>query len=110
MVRITFSVDYLLPLLLKLSEERLTSKQKSILCILKNNIIKKPVTQIVHNIAKELNCSLSAVWLNLNQLKRIQLVEYGSQKDKGKLVMLTPIGKYLARNIESCGLKAQEKK
>ncbi|MBI4016673.1 MAG: hypothetical protein HY363_03190 [Candidatus Aenigmarchaeota archaeon] len=110
MVLIAFSVDYLLPLLLRLSKERLTSKQKLILNILRQNTYKRPVTQIVAILAKELDCSLSAIWLNLNQLKRIQLVQYSSQNDKGKPVKLTPIGTWLARNMKPCGLKTQEER
>ncbi len=109
---IVFVSEKLFLTLLKFAQERLTAKQKAILNILVYNpvLAKKPVTQVVGILNKELNSSLSTIWLNLNQLKRIQLVDYGSFKSKGRPIKLTEIGKFLARNLnKSVGSKYGEK-
>ncbi len=53
--------------------ERLTRKQKYILAYLQHNE-HETATQLVKAISSELKCSQSAVWNNLNSLKRAGLV------------------------------------
>lgn len=54
-------------------KECLTQKQKHIISRLQKNELESP-TNLVESISKELNCSKSCVWNNLNSLKRAGLV------------------------------------
>ena len=85
--------------ILALACERLTKKQKFILLYLQNSWIRTNVSRLAPKLAKELSCSESAVWNNLSSLKRALLISYGSLQNKGADVMLTPIGKLIAENI-----------
>lgn len=84
--------------LLAIAQERLTQKQKLILNYLKNSYDKTNVTKLVPRLAKELNCSESAIWNNLNSLKKSLLICYGSLQNKGADVILTPVGKLISQN------------
>ena len=84
--------------LLAIAKERLTKKQKLILEYLKNGWIKTNVSRLAPKLAKELNCSESAVWNNLNSLKRAFLVSYGDLKNKGADVTLTKVGNLILEN------------
>ncbi len=60
--------------LLLILNECLTQKQKHIISHLQKNELESS-TQLVLTMAKELNCSKSCVWNNLNSLKRAGLIE-----------------------------------
>ena len=105
---VAFSSETVLLTLLKVAQQRLTSKQKLILNSLRFIKTKRSVTKVVPILARELNCSLSAIWFSLNQLKRSQLVEFSSANNKGLPVRLTPLGKWLARNLKN-GFEADKK-
>lgn len=98
---VIFSVSQIVLTLLRLAQERLTSKQIRILLILRGKITPQPVTRLVAVLSQALNCSASAVWLNMNQLKRIQLVDYGSSSNKGKPIRLTKVGRWLSQQLKS---------
>lgn len=72
--------------------ERLTKKQKYIILYLKDNK-NETATQLVKIISSELKCSQSAVWNNLNSLKRSGIVS----NDTG-LVQLTECAKAVKLN------------
>lgn len=97
---VIFADRELLQILLNFADIRLTSKQKMVLDALRNHTLKgKPVTQLVKILARKLESSESALWLNLSQLRQLQLVKFGDAQAKGKPVSLTPIGNWLARNV-----------
>ena len=84
------------------ARHRLTATQKKILHLLKNTELdRKPVTQIVRLLSQQLNSSASTIWLNLNQLKALTLVSYGGHRSKGIPLKLTPIGAWIAENINT---------
>ena len=93
---IVFSVQRIL---LNIAQEWLTRKQKLILQRLLNN--HQPATPVVHLLANELNCSVSAVWRSLSQLKRLELVEYGSYETKGEMLKLTAVGTLLMEMMKN---------
>ncbi len=99
---IAFSRDYqnLKLILLSLSKERLNRKQKKILHYLYNTKIIINVTNLVHKLSIELNCSKSALWNNLNSLKKYGLINYSSLHNKGLPVKLTSIGKIISKELE----------
>ena len=66
--------DSLFEALAKLARERLTKKQKQILGFLSENG-NLTSTALVRTLSKEMKCSRSAVWNNLNSLKHSGLVE-----------------------------------
>ena len=72
--------------------ERLTKKQKHIISYLRQNE-NETATQLVKAISSELKCSKSAVWNNLNSLKRSGIISC----DTG-LVQLTECAKAVKLN------------
>jgi len=70
-----------------------------LLCYIKDNYIKINVTKLVSKLSKELNCSESTIWNNLNPLKKISLVNYGSLQNKGIPVQLTKIGEIISKKL-----------
>ena len=85
--------------LLALARERLTKKQKLILAYIQKSWVKTNVSQLAPLLAKELNCSESAVWNNLTSLKRALLISYGSLQNKGAMVNLTAAGILIIDNV-----------
>jgi len=75
-------------LLAALAKERLTSKQKKILVHLLSSEAQN-VTRLVAELSSKLECSDSAVWNNLNSLKRSMLITFGDRNSKGAPVELT---------------------
>ena len=71
--------------------ERLTRKQKYIISYLKQNE-HETATQLVKIVSSHLKCSHSAVWNNLNSLKRAGLISHNS------LVHLTDCAKLVKIN------------
>ncbi|MBS3128733.1 HTH domain-containing protein [Candidatus Woesearchaeota archaeon] len=89
--------DELKEAILKICKERLTNKQKKILLYisqLEENLV---ITSLVERLSKEMNCSQSALWNNLNQLKRIGIIV----SEKGKSVVLSSIGEHIAHDLTS---------
>jgi|SRR3989344_8901461 len=78
--------------LIALAKERLTNKQKLILNYLKYNQCSLNITRIVGILAKELSCSKSAIWNNVNSLKKACLLDYGNLERRGIPVSLTENG------------------
>jgi Fe2+ or Zn2+ uptake regulation protein len=73
----------------KIIEERLTKKQKAILDFLsKEENQGKTLYKVVLELSKELNCSRSALYNNINSLKRCGLVA----NKEGRPLRLTKIG------------------
>jgi len=89
------SLSVLVRTVRKLASERLTSKQKLIVCHIENNKPNSNVTKLVLQLAEELGCSKSTIWNNLNSLKRAGLVSYSSASNKGRRIMLTKVGKLI---------------
>ncbi len=77
--------------LLLFARERLTRKQKQILHVL-DEWQALNATQLSRVLSKKLGCSQTAVWNNINSLKRAGLISCGTVKDKGKAVALTDAG------------------
>ena len=74
-MRVIFAKDNLLLILSNFAHARLTAKQKAILHLLRIlPLSDKPITRIVGIFSQEMKCSLSAIWLNLAQLKAIGFV------------------------------------
>ncbi len=88
------SYDSLLRCLSKISYYRLTAKQKAILIELKENLCTS--TQLVDLLSVKLNCSKSALWNNLRELREIGLI----YKNNGRICRLTEIGNLLISGIE----------
>jgi Mn-dependent DtxR family transcriptional regulator len=79
-----------------LAKERLNYKQKEILKYLSSEAARfKTTTSIVKDLAKILNCSESALFNNVNSLKRSGLVE----NELGKPLKLTKIGKLILKEV-----------
>ncbi len=101
---VIFATRDILLSLLSFGHERLTSRQKSIIVSIQNSITNPtPVTRAVKILSAQLKSSESSLWLNLKQLKKIGLIEFGNHKTKGEPVRLTPIGKWLAANLGGDG-------
>ena len=90
---VVFSVN---EMLLVLSVNLLKNKQKKILVYLKNNSWNLNVTKIISGLSKNLKCSESAAWNNLGILRKYNLVNYGSLKERGKPLTLTKTGKLIS--------------
>jgi len=88
------SYDSLLICLAKIAICRLTSKQKIILLELNGNLCNS--TQLVNNLSRKLNCSKSALWSNLRELREIGLI----YQNDGKICRLTEIGRIISEAIE----------
>lgn len=86
-----------------LAKEKLTQKQKRILVYLiqKNEDDTTNVTALVSRLSRELNCTQTTVWNNLDPLKRIGLVDYGSLKKRGLPVRLTGTGMLVSGALTS---------
>ena len=82
-----------------IATERLTQKQKRILIVIDSLDEDLPVTRVVGQLADLLQCSESAIWNNLNQLKNIGLVTSGDIKTKGRPVGITALGRLLVRHL-----------
>ena len=102
---IVFSRDQLIEVVKQLAEERITAKQKKILCYIAYSQQHIPITPLVHKLVAYLSCSETAVWNNINQLKRIGIISYGDAQSKGRPVVLGSIGKMLARQLNKKGEK-----
>jgi len=63
----------------KVLDERLTKKQKFIIDFLKVNKTDN-ITRFVKILARELDCSESCVWNNVNSLKRCGLIVNGENR------------------------------
>ena len=50
-----------------------------------------------------LNCSQSAIWNNLTQLRKSRILSYGNLETKGIPVKLTRIGKLIYENLTEAG-------
>jgi predicted transcriptional regulator len=83
------SYDSLLDCLSKIAIYRLTEKQKAVLIELNGRLCNS--TQLVNYLSKKLNCSKSALWNNLRELREICLIE----QNNGKICRLTEIGKII---------------
>jgi hypothetical protein len=57
-------------------------------------------TNLILRVRDELQCSSSALWNNLRQLKRIGIVDFGDIESKGKKVVLTHFGKLLCDGVQ----------
>ncbi len=79
----------LLEVLVKLINERLTKKQKLIIDFLSKSENKFTATSLVRKLSKELNCSKSALWNNLQTLKKCGLLE----NKAGEAIKLSQISK-----------------
>ena len=92
------------------SRERLTSKQKRILQLIskqhtiqnavQHKISMLSVTPMALELVHTLNCSQTAVWNNLRQLKKIGIISYGDQRNKGIPVVITTLGKIIINGLE----------
>ncbi|MBD3155180.1 MAG: hypothetical protein GF368_00810 [Candidatus Aenigmarchaeota archaeon] len=60
----------------KILDERLTKKQKFIIHFLRVNRADN-ITRLVKFLARDLDCSESCIWNNVNSLKRCGLIENG---------------------------------
>jgi len=83
------SYDSLLICLSKIAAYRLTCKQKIILQELNGSLCNS--TQLVNHLSKKLNCSKSALWNNLRELREIGLIS----QNNGKICRLTDVGNLL---------------
>jgi len=87
--------------LIALARERLTEKQKLILCYLRDNCENTAaITSLVPVLSEKLNCSESAVWNNLRSLRRASLITYGCLDSKGIPAKLTEFGEIVSRELE----------
>ena len=84
------------------SRERLTSKQKRILQFIATNNKTRllPVTPLALELFQALHCSETTVWNNLRQLKKIGIISYGDQRNKGIPVVITTLGKIIINGLE----------
>jgi predicted transcriptional regulator len=88
------SYNSLLDCLSKIATYRLTSKQKVILLELENSLCNS--TQLVDHLSKKLNCSKSALWNNLRELREIGLIS----QNNGKVCKLSEVGKLIAVDMK----------
>ena len=94
-----FSTEEIIDVLRRLSQERLTAKQKKIIQYAGELNQDIPVTRLVNQLVDHLTCSKATVWNNLNQLKRIGILSYGDSTSKGLPVKITPLGKLISEEI-----------
>ena len=78
-------------------DERLTKKQKFILEFVKNHKVGS-ITRLVKIISKDLGCSESCVWNNVNSLKKCGLIDNG----KGP-VRVSEIFEYFEEEVSANG-------
>ncbi len=62
---------------------------------------------LVSRLSKELDCSQSAVWNNLRQLKRAGLIECGSLQNKGLPVKLNEAGEIVSKALKADVLQSR---
>ena len=78
---------------MKFAEEKLTEKQK---IILKRVLAKEETSSaLAKNLSREIRCSRSAIFNNLNSLKRCGLVD----GVKGQVLKLTEVGKIVSEKL-----------
>lgn len=94
---VVFSSQELYKTLIAIAKTRLTAKQKKILDYLIKSSIKCNATQLVSSLSYNLKCSKSAVWNNLNSLKRSRIIYYGSIENRGIAVELSIIGARISK-------------
>ena len=87
--------------LIKVAKQRLTAKQKIILCELEDNT--RNATQLVEYLANKLYCSKSALWNNLRELKEISLVS----QNNGDACRLTQLGTIISQRLRGEGGKVK---
>jgi biotin operon repressor len=80
-----------------MAKERLTTKQRQILLFLSELGGHVPITRLVEMVREVLHCSETAVWNNVRQLQRMEVIQCGDQNKKGMPVTLTKIGKILTQ-------------
>lgn len=80
-------------ILVKLAAERLTAKQKLILRKVSSESLTS--SSLARSLSRELGCSRTCIFTNLNQLKRCGLVEGGN----GNGLELTDSGRLVSGNI-----------
>ncbi len=94
-----------------LAKERLTQKEKLILLRLSAGHDNVNVTRLVPKLSEELGCAPSTVWSGLKPLRKIGLIEYGSPRNRGTPVRLTPAGRLVSENLnDSCSPKGETRR
>ena len=88
----SISTSDLINVIQSLAQERLTQKQRKIILYVRDSVERVPVTPLVQRLVEVLDCSETAVWNNLKQLKNSGIIMYGDSSTKGLPVLLTPIG------------------
>jgi Fe2+ or Zn2+ uptake regulation protein len=83
----------------KIADERLTAKQKAIMKYVSVMVDEIAITKLVRRLMKMLACSETAVWNNVNQLRRIGVLEYGNVHTKGMPVRVTEVGRIVCENV-----------
>jgi len=87
-------VNEILDFSLKLACKYLNGKKIKILRIIAAQKESRTITSAVYKISKSLECPKSTVWMNVNFLKELGLIENG----RGKPVKITNIGRIILDN------------
>ncbi|PIN88444.1 hypothetical protein COU61_04905 [Candidatus Pacearchaeota archaeon CG10_big_fil_rev_8_21_14_0_10_35_13] len=89
-------------IIIKISKERLTNKQKTVLRMingLQEQEIITNATKFSEKTTRILECSESTIWSCLKTLRNCELLEYSSKDNKGIPLRLTKIGMKVAEEL-----------
>ena len=90
------SVNEVFTVALRLACRCLNGKRIEILRMIAVQAGSRTITSTVDHISEELGCPKSTVWINVNMLKELGLIENG----RGNPVRVTKVGEILLRQIE----------
>jgi DNA-binding MarR family transcriptional regulator len=90
------SVNEIFSVALRLAGRCLNGKRIEILRMIAEQDGARTITSTVDHISEELGCPKSTVWINVNMLKELGLIENG----RGNPVRVTKVGEILLRQIE----------
>ncbi len=84
---------------LKVAKKYMSNKRVSILRMISVQKDSRTITRTVDEISKILRCPKSTVWMNVNILKELGLIENG----RGKPVKITRVGMVILENVPNGG-------
>lgn len=90
---------YLLDVVTKLAEKRLTKKQKLVLKKISCIESKMTMSFLAERLSNELKIGKTTARLILQTLRDVGLISYGSSENKGQAVKLTKVGKIVTNKL-----------
>lgn len=91
---------------LRIAKRYVNGKRVRILRIISVQKEPRTITRTVDEISKVLCCPKSTVWMNVNILKELGLIENG----RGRPVSVTKVGKMILGNVTDGGMNENKRK